>query len=118
MDDHFVSAPGRFLVHVTIPEGYMNAAQKSDVHAGVTSAILEVTGSDSTGGASVLVVIDEVTEGNWGAGGKTISLASIADSVGLPKEGSRFAWVKSYFAAKARQYASAGYPPDTGGLLS
>jgi hypothetical protein len=66
----------------------------------------------------VLTVIDEVTEGNWSAAGKAISIAKIADAVGLPKNGERYAWVQSYFAAKARQYAAAGYPPDTGGLLA
>lgn len=116
-DDEFVAAPGGFLVHVTIPEGYMNAYHKSEVHAWVTSAILDVTSDrDHASGDSVLVVIDEVTEGNWGAGGKTISLASIAGAVGLPKNGPRFKWAQSYFEAKARAYASAGYPSDIGGL--
>ena len=63
------------------------------------------------------VIIDEVTEGNWGAHGKTISLASIADTVGLPKNGERFQWVQAYFAAKARQFKAAGYPAGVGGLL-
>jgi phenylpyruvate tautomerase PptA (4-oxalocrotonate tautomerase family) len=118
-DGEFVSSPGKFLVHVTIPEGYMNAAQKSSVHAGVTSAIVQATtrGGAPPPGDSVLVVIDEVTEGDWGAGGRTISLESIADSVGLPKDGARFGWVRAYFDAKARQFAAAGYPSDAGGLL-
>jgi hypothetical protein len=59
-----------------------------------------------------------VTEGNWGAGGQTISLASIADKVGLPLDGDRFGWVRAYFDAKNRQFAAAGYPADVGGLLS
>jgi phenylpyruvate tautomerase PptA (4-oxalocrotonate tautomerase family) len=111
-DNTFVSPPGAFLVNVVVPEGYMNAAHKSDVTQ-------VMSGSSQAGvAASVLVVIDEVTEGNWGAGGKTISLDSIADSVGLPKSGERFRWVRSYFEAKARQFASAGYPVDVGGLLA
>jgi phenylpyruvate tautomerase PptA (4-oxalocrotonate tautomerase family) len=117
-DDEFVAAPGKFLVHVTIPEGYMNAPHKSEVHAWVTSAIVEATNChDRAAGDSVLVVIDEVIEGNWGAGGKTISLDSIADAVGQPKDGPRFKWVRSYFEAKARERAAAGYPSDAGGLL-
>jgi hypothetical protein len=32
--------------------------------------------------------------------------------------GPRFRWVLEYFAAKARLFKSAGYPDDTGGLLS
>src|ERR1700691_566188 len=39
-DEKLVAAPGKFLVHVTIPEVYMNVLHKSEVHASVTSAIL------------------------------------------------------------------------------
>mgnify|MGYP000554210706 CR=1 FL=1 len=112
----YVSAPGRFLVHVSIPEGYMNGAQKSDVQAWVTGAILSATGATGEPGKSVQVIIDEIPEGHWAAAGKTISLANIADSVGLSKTSDRFAWSTSYFAAKARDRAAAGYPKDLGGL--
>jgi phenylpyruvate tautomerase PptA (4-oxalocrotonate tautomerase family) len=113
----YVSPPGRFLVHVSIPEGYMNAEHKSEVHAWVTEAILAATGaSGQDAGNSVQVILDEVPEGNWAAGGRTISLASIAESVGLSKAGSRFAWSKAYFEAKARARAAAGYPANAGGL--
>jgi phenylpyruvate tautomerase PptA (4-oxalocrotonate tautomerase family) len=111
-DGEFVAAPGKFLVHVTIPEGYMSASHKSEVHAWVTSAIIEATNSrDHALGDSVLIVIDEVTEGNWGAGGKTISLDAIAEAVGQPKDGPRFRWVRSYYEAKARAFAAAGCLP-------
>lgn len=113
----YVAPPGRFLVHVHIPEGYMNAVHKSEVHAWVTEAILAATAASGQDvGKSIQVVIDEVSEGNWGAGGRTISLASIADGVGLPRTSSRFAWSRTYFAAKARARAAAGYPADAGGL--
>jgi len=115
-DGSFVAAPGAFHVHVSIPEGYMNQAHKDEVHAGVNRAILAATGRQE-GGGSILVVIHEVPEGNWGCAGHPISLASIADSVGLSKKGERFAWVRAYFAAKARARAAFGYPADTGGLL-
>jgi phenylpyruvate tautomerase PptA (4-oxalocrotonate tautomerase family) len=118
-DDTHVHRPGKFLVRVTIPEGYMSQAHKSDVHAMVNHAFLEVLGggTSSSAGGSILVTIEEVTEGDWGCAGRTISLASIADSVGLPVGGPRFRWVLEYFAAKARLFKSAGYPDDTGGLL-
>ena len=118
-DATYVAPPGKFLVRVAIPEGYMNQAHKTEVHVAVTAAILAVVGNaaDPKQGGSCQVIIDEVPEGNWGAGGKTISLANIADKVGLAKNGERFKWVRSYFAAKARQFAAAGYPADTGGLL-
>ena len=119
-DDELVDPPGRFLVHVTIPEGYMNAQHKSAVHAAVNAAILASMGLEGErgGGQGILVVIDEVPEGNWGAAGRTISLTSIAAAVGLPVDGERFAWIRSYFAAKRRHLAAAGYPADLGGVAS
>lgn len=118
-DGKYVVPPGKFLVYVTIPEGYMNGAQKSEVHAQVNDAIVSVAGDNGErgSGASVLVIIYEVTEGNWGSGGRTLSMASIADAVGLSKSGERFKWVRAYFAAKARHFAASGYPADVGGLL-
>jgi phenylpyruvate tautomerase PptA (4-oxalocrotonate tautomerase family) len=88
------------------------------VHAWVTRAILDTAAPEtSASGESVLVVVEEVREGNWGAGGKTISLASIAKSVGQREDGPRYRWSQSYFEAKSRLYALADYPPDLGGLL-
>lgn len=114
----YVSPPGRFLVHVTIPEGYMNQAHKSDVHARVNHAILAATGASGQDvGKSILVVVDEVPEGNWGCAGKTISMESISASVGLAKTSERYAWVKNYFVAKARLLTAFGYPNDMGGVL-
>jgi len=75
--DEYVSPPGKFLVHIAIPEGYMNIAHKNEVHAWVAAAIAEVAGSGA--GGSILTVIDEVTEGNWGNAGHPISLESIAE---------------------------------------
>lgn len=119
-DKTYVRPPGCFLVDVRIPEGYMNSQHKQEVQAGVNAALMAATGQDPAApkaGGSCQVVITEITEGNWAAAGKTISLASIAGSVGLSKGSDRFAWVKAYFAAKARAFKSAGYPSDAGGLL-
>jgi phenylpyruvate tautomerase PptA (4-oxalocrotonate tautomerase family) len=120
-DAGYVAKPGKFLVRLSVPEGYLSQTHKSEVHAMVNAAFLRVLGEgdadDTRQGSSVLVIIDEVTEGNWGSGGRTLSLASIADAVGLAKTSARFRWVQAYFAAKVRQFAAAGYPADTGGLL-
>ena len=113
----YVSPPGRFLINVSIPEGYMSAGHKAEVQTWVTDAILAATGATGEdAGRSIQVIIDDIPEGNWAAAGRTISLANIADSVGLSKSGSRYAWSKNYFAAKGRARAAAGYPADTGGL--
>jgi hypothetical protein len=43
-DDTHVHPPGKFLVRVTIPEGYMSQAHKSEVHAMINQEFLEVLG--------------------------------------------------------------------------
>jgi phenylpyruvate tautomerase PptA (4-oxalocrotonate tautomerase family) len=112
----YVSPPGRFLVQVKIPEGYMNAAHKSEVQAWVTEAVLAATAAVGPDvGHSVQVIIDEVPEGNWAAAGHTISLASIADSVGSPKQAAGLPGRKPTSPPKPAR-AAAGYPADVGGL--
>ncbi|MBZ9939223.1 4-oxalocrotonate tautomerase [Mesorhizobium sp. BR1-1-16] len=125
----YVYPPGRFLVHVTIPEGYMNAEHKNEVHDWVAAAILKAKGvsgenadkspaSSKSAGKSILTVIDEVTEGNWGWAGLPLGMAKIAPAVGLAKTSERFAWTTAYFTAKARERISAGYPADAGGIMA
>ena len=118
-DATYVAPPGKFLIRVSVPEGYMNKTHKTEVHVAVNAAIIHIVGTPgaSDQGANVLVIIDEVPEGNWGARGETISLGTIADTVGLAKTSERFKWVRAYFDAKARGRAAANYPADTGGLF-
>lgn len=104
-----------FLVHISVPEGYMNRAHKNEVHAWVASAIAGALGMVAPE-LRILTIIDEVTEGNWGTLGLPISLESIAVAVGQPENGQRLGWARSYFAAKARAVTAAGFPTDMGGL--
>jgi phenylpyruvate tautomerase PptA (4-oxalocrotonate tautomerase family) len=104
-----------FLIHVTIPEGYMNRAHKDEVHAWIGSAVTTATRTAASD-TRLLTAIDEVTEGNWGNRGLPISLESISVAVGQPADGPRLSWSRAYFAAKARAMAAAGFPTDIGGL--
>ena len=120
LDSTYVAKAGKFVVYVTIPEGYMNAAHKTEVHSWVNAAIVETMDcqDDPHAGANIMVVINEVPEGNWGANGKTIGMDSISASVGLSKESERFQWVERYFAAKERALKAADYPEDMGGVIA
>lgn len=115
-DDTYVAPPGKFIVNVWIPEGYMNIAHKNQVHAWVAAAITEVMGTGAPG-RSILTVLNEVIEGDWGNAGHPISLESIAGTVGQAQDSPRLTWSRDYFKAKARAMAAAGYPADAGGLL-
>jgi phenylpyruvate tautomerase PptA (4-oxalocrotonate tautomerase family) len=60
-DAKYVSAAGKFLIELNVPEGSMNQAQKSDAHRAINDAFLHVTGSADKNGAgrSVWVQIFE-----------------------------------------------------------
>jgi len=120
LDSTYVAKAGKFVVYVTIPEGYMNAAHKTEVHSWVNAAIVETMDcqDDPHAGANIMVIITEVPEGNWGANGKTIGMDSISASVGLSKDSERFQWVERYFAAKDRALKAANYPEDMGGVIA
>jgi phenylpyruvate tautomerase PptA (4-oxalocrotonate tautomerase family) len=120
LDAMYVAKAGKFVVYVTIPEGYMNAAQKTEVHSWVNAAIVETMGcqDDPHAGANIMVIINEVPEGNWGANGKTIGMDYIPIAVGLSKQSERYKWVESYFAAKERALKAAGFPEDMGGVTA
>ena len=98
----------------------MNAAHKTEVHSWVNAAIVETMDcqDDPHAGANIMVVINEVPEGNWGANGKTVGMDSISASVGLSRESERFQWVERYFAAKERALKAADYPEDMGGVIA
>jgi len=119
LDATYVATAGKFIVYATIPEGYMNAAHKTEVHAWVNAAIVDVMGcsDDPHAGANIMVVVNEVPEGNWGANGKTIGMDSISAAVGLSRESERFQWVERYFTAKERVLQLGGYPEDAGGVI-
>lgn len=91
--------------------------QKS--HSAVTRAIVDIESPGTpSDGTNVVVIIEEVLEGNWGAAGKNLTLNKIADAVGLSRTGERFKWVRAYFDAKARSYDTAKYPADASGCVA
>src|ERR1700689_4455336 len=44
-DSTYVAPPGKFLVRVSVPEGYMNKTHKTEVHAAVNAAIVASAGT-------------------------------------------------------------------------
>ena len=71
-DDHYVPEGGRFLVVVSVPNGGLFArGKKDDVATAVNQAIREVLnlpGADDELWAP-WVIVNDVPNGNWGAGG-------------------------------------------------
>jgi len=87
------------LVHVTVPEGSLSDARKQLMVEKVTAAALEAEGLPNNEKTRMLtwVIINEVKEGNWGAGGGVVAGAG--------------AWAKAAGArsASARPAAAAAW---------
>jgi 4-oxalocrotonate tautomerase len=69
------------FVNIRVTTG-INAAQKSELIAGVTELLVRVLGKNP---ASTHVVIDEVSPDNWGVGGETVTRLRQSGSAGVSK---------------------------------
>jgi 4-oxalocrotonate tautomerase family enzyme len=79
------------LVHVTVPEGSLSDARKQLMVEKVTAATLEAEGLPDNERTRMLtwVIINEVKEGNWGAGGGVVRLADIGKAFGVSADSPR-----------------------------
>jgi len=79
------------LVHVTVPEGSLSDARKQLMVEKVTAAALEAEGLPNNEKTRMLtwVIINEVKEGNWGAGGGVVRLQDIGEAFGITAENPR-----------------------------
>jgi 4-oxalocrotonate tautomerase family enzyme len=79
-DDTYVPEGGRFLTVVSVPSGGLYApGKKEDIARAVHAAFREVLGlSEETGVRwAPWVIVDDVPDGNWGAGGSIRHLFAI-----------------------------------------
>ena len=79
------------LVHVTVPEGSLSDARKQLMVRKITDATLEAEGLPNNEQTRRLtwVIINEVSDGNWGAGGGVVRLQDIARAFGIGPDSPR-----------------------------
>ena len=75
-----------FRVQVTIPEGALSERRKAELVSEATHAVLEAAGLGEADALRVWVLIDEVPDGNWGAGGNVVSFAQLAGYAAQERE--------------------------------
>ena len=69
----------RYRVVASVPEGQFNDERRAGITAEVTQAILDAEPQDRPRDPMrVWVFANEVPDGNWGGGGRTVRLADIA----------------------------------------
>ena len=77
-------APNHFIVDVLVLEGLLDPARKTAVHERVTAAFRDAfggAGADPLLPFRVWVLVHDVREGSWGAGGRTVSALDVAQFI-------------------------------------
>lgn len=70
----------RFRIDVTFPAGALSDRRKAGLVEGLTAAVLRAAGLEAAEAGRVWVLLNEVPDGNWGAGGAVIRLAQLAEA--------------------------------------
>jgi phenylpyruvate tautomerase PptA (4-oxalocrotonate tautomerase family) len=93
LPDGAVNAAGRpisaptFRVDVTTPEGALSDRRREELVAGATRAIREAAGiAEEEALTRVWVLMHEVAEGSWGAGGQVIKFKQLAEAAKAERE--------------------------------
>ncbi len=114
LDDTYVYPGGRVVFDVTVPEGSCDQRRKTLIHQAVNTALCDTLGIDADAkhrGASAWVIVHEVREGHWGAGGNTISIRDIAKLAQMQPD--RAGYYDALLAARQSVHQAAGYPEHT-----
>jgi phenylpyruvate tautomerase PptA (4-oxalocrotonate tautomerase family) len=75
-------APNHFIVDLIVLEGLLENGRKAECHRRVTEAFEKALGGgDPMLPLRVWVLVHEVPEGSWGAGGRTVSALDVAQFI-------------------------------------
>jgi phenylpyruvate tautomerase PptA (4-oxalocrotonate tautomerase family) len=72
-------AEPRFRVQVTVPEGALSDRRKGILVDSFNQAVLQAAGLPESEGLRVWTIINEVTDGNWGAAGQQIRYKQLVE---------------------------------------
>jgi phenylpyruvate tautomerase PptA (4-oxalocrotonate tautomerase family) len=69
----------RFRVQVTVPEGALSDRRKGILVDSFNQAVLKAAGLPESEGLRVWTIINEVTDGNWGAAGQQVRYQQLVE---------------------------------------
>jgi len=97
------AGPDHFIVDVVVLEGLLDARRRTTVHERVTAAFRAAfgEGGDPLLAFRVWVLIHDVREGSWGAGGRTVSALDVAQFIGGDVDARRRAEIMAALEARA-----------------
>lgn len=98
-------APNHFIVDLIVLEGLLDGARRSDAHRRVTEAFQKAfgEGGDPMLPLRVWVLVHELREGAWGAGGTTVSALDVAQFINSDLDAARRAEISASLARRGRQ---------------
>ena len=71
-DANGADAPAHFVLDVTTPQGALSDRRREEMTKEMTQQVLEAAGLTPEDGLRVWILMHEVPEGSWGAGGAVI----------------------------------------------
>jgi phenylpyruvate tautomerase PptA (4-oxalocrotonate tautomerase family) len=74
------------VVDISVPEGALSERRKAGLVDQITSDLLEATGWGDEAALRVWVLINEVPEGNWGAGKQIIRFEQLREAAKAERE--------------------------------
>ena len=74
------------LVNIRVPEGSLSQEKKDRMIELVTDAVVEAEGYGDAVRPITWVIIDEVSDGSWGANGRAVRLQDLAKLIGQGEE--------------------------------
>lgn len=75
-----------FRVQVTVPQGALSDRRKQELVSEATRAVSEAAGLGEADALRVWVLINEVPEGNWGAGGNIVHFEQLRQAAAAERE--------------------------------
>lgn len=95
--------PDHFIVDVIVLEGLLEGARRSAVHRRVTQAFQTAFGEAANPllPMRVWVLVHDVREGSWGAGGGTVSALDVAQFINPDLDAVRRAEIAASMASRA-----------------
>jgi len=80
-----VSEP-TFKIDVTTPEGALSDRRRQELVEAVTAAVSEAAGLGTEDALRIWVLMHEVAEGSWGAGGQVIQFKQLVEAAKQERE--------------------------------
>ena len=97
-------APNHYIVDLVVLEGLLDGARRGEAHRRVTEAFQNAfgEGGDALLPFRVWVLVHDVREGGWGAGGRTVSALDVAQFINSDLAAGRRAEITASLARRSR----------------